>query len=365
MSTALIGIGSNLGDRRENVRRALELLTQSPGIEVVAKSRLYASKPIGGPHGQGDYVNAAAVLRTSLAPHALLKALQHVETQLGRTRSQRWAPRMIDLDLLLFDEEIVEDNDLILPHSRMSFRRFVLAPAAEIAPEMVYPVTASRIDELLARLDHGPNYVAIGGCSSFFSVGDQPWLARRLHYVLDCPLVPWESLGWACLGSGSTFCPSVMSLEFYRRCADALSFDRWNAIPELQPLLDGPSVTSVVGSSARPAVGSFWFEEWRFHACMTQTERYSPPPPLEYRQLIQALEDLSEAVLSPKFVIWLKMPAARSSKFDEQRACCLVEMFRQSPCGPLLRLDTDDRDWMLSESIAAIKAMQPLDGDVS
>ena len=137
MSTALIGIGSNLGDRRENVRRALELLSDSPGIEVVARSRLCASKPVGGPHGQGDYVNAAAVLQTSLSPHALLKALQHVEAQLGRERNARWAPRTIDLDLLLFDEEIIEEDGHTLPHPRMSFRRFVLQPAAEILASMV------------------------------------------------------------------------------------------------------------------------------------------------------------------------------------------------------------------------------------
>jgi 2-amino-4-hydroxy-6-hydroxymethyldihydropteridine diphosphokinase len=356
MSTALIGIGSNLGDRRENVRRAFEQLTPSPGIEVVAKSRLYASKPIGGPHGQGDYVNAAAVLQTSLAPHALLKALQQVEAQLGRERNARWAPRTIDLDLLLFDEEIIEDDELTLPHPRMSFRRFVLEPAAEIAPEMVYPVTASRIDELLARLDRGPHYVAIGGVSR----EDQSWLASKLASVLESPIVH-DRIKNVPAPAGEA---AVKSLGQVLHWAALLNHVPWNANPRLRKLSDKLWVNTIEGWLLPPAISNFWYEEWRLWDCLFGDDvKGSPDGPSNYDLLFQGLAHRSQSVASPKLVIWLN-PTNRPHCKEDRLMCCLSEMFRNSRCGPLLRLNTDDRDWMLAESIAAIKAMQPLEGGV-
>jgi hypothetical protein len=266
---------------------------------------------------------------------------------------------------LLFDEEIIEGDDLILPHPRMSFRRFVLQPAAEIAPEMVYPVTASRINELLGRLDRGPHYVAIGGFASYIS-SSHSWLAKRLKQVMDCTLFRSRGLAMPDFAYSSTSRPGVKIVEFYKCWARALCRERWHASPQLHPLLEQSGERAVDALQTPPAVSDFWFEEWRFIACLLRTEKNgnSPATPEDHR-LLEELEELSQTVVSPKLVIWLDTFSASSADIEKRWSACLVQTFRQSPCGPLLRLDTDDRDWMLSESIAAIKAMQPLDGDVS
>ena len=118
---------------------------------------------MGGPGGQPAYLNAAAVLQTSLSPQALLAELQKAEADLGRQRSEHWGPRTIDLDLLLYDNLTLADPDLVIPHPRMAWRRFVLEPAAEVAPEMLHPGTGWTIARLLEHLNQTPWYLAIAG----------------------------------------------------------------------------------------------------------------------------------------------------------------------------------------------------------
>jgi 2-amino-4-hydroxy-6-hydroxymethyldihydropteridine diphosphokinase len=131
--TAYLGLGSNLGDRAAALAGALAALRARPGIEVTRVSSLYATDPVG-PVPQGEFLNAAAEVRTRLGPRELLAACLEIEAGLGRLRTERWGPRAIDLDLLLFGELRMEEPDLVLPHPRMRERAFVLAPLAEIAP---------------------------------------------------------------------------------------------------------------------------------------------------------------------------------------------------------------------------------------
>ncbi len=147
--TAYIGLGSNLGDRAATLARAVEMLRQSPGVESVEVSSLYETAPMGGPSMQGLYLNAAAAVRTSLAPEPLLDLLLSLEVSLGRERRERWGPRTIDLDLLLYDERVIQTERLTLPHPRMHDRRFVLEPLAELAPGAVHPVLRRTVTELL------------------------------------------------------------------------------------------------------------------------------------------------------------------------------------------------------------------------
>ena len=135
MAVAYIALGSNLGDRPALLDRALAELRGRTGVEVVHVSSLYETAPVGGPAGQGPYLNAAAELRTELAAAALLRLLLEVESGLGRVRTERDGPRTIDLDLLLYDDVVRDDNELTLPHPRLHQRLFVLQPLAEIAPE--------------------------------------------------------------------------------------------------------------------------------------------------------------------------------------------------------------------------------------
>ena len=161
-TTVYIALGSNLGDRRANLDRAVELLRQRPFSEIqsVRVSTYHETDPVGGPPGQGKYLNAVAQLSVNIPPLMLLKALLAIEEQIGRVRTERWGPRLIDLDLLLYDTDIVDIHeggvDLKLPHPLMHERRFVLAPLVEIAPLAVHPVLQSTAADLLQRLDAPP-----------------------------------------------------------------------------------------------------------------------------------------------------------------------------------------------------------------
>jgi 2-amino-4-hydroxy-6-hydroxymethyldihydropteridine diphosphokinase len=150
---AHIGIGSNLGERRETIAAALELLAAEDGLEVVAVSSLRETEPVGY-EGQPRFLNAAAALETSLSPRELLERLLEIERRLGRTRGEgpRFGPRTIDLDLLLYGDETVDEPGLTVPHPRLAERRFALEPLAELDPGLVVPGHGS-VQALLAGLE--------------------------------------------------------------------------------------------------------------------------------------------------------------------------------------------------------------------
>src|SRR5262245_24890681 len=148
MANCLLSLGSNLGDRGAHLQASLRCLGSLPQTSLIAQSSFRDTNPVGGPAAQDPYLNAAALIETSLALHQLLAQLQRIENELGRIRTERWGPRTIDLDLLLYDQLEIESPELTLPHPRMSFRRFVLEPAAEIAAEMVYPINGWTIRRL-------------------------------------------------------------------------------------------------------------------------------------------------------------------------------------------------------------------------
>ncbi len=160
-STAYIGLGSNLGDRRGNLDLAVHILRNWPFITAVRVSSFFETEPVGGPAGQNPYVNAVAEIQTVLKPRELLQILLEKEKQLGRVRgSERNLPRTLDLDLLLYDDLVQSDAELTLPHPRLHERWFVLAPLAEIAPELIHPVLGRSMRDLLAGLEASP---AAGG----------------------------------------------------------------------------------------------------------------------------------------------------------------------------------------------------------
>jgi 2-amino-4-hydroxy-6-hydroxymethyldihydropteridine diphosphokinase len=136
VSRAYVALGSNLGDRVANLQYAVDALAAADGVEVIDVSRVYETAPVGGPP-QDAYLNAVVSIDTALDPHELLALGQRVERDAHRVRAERWGPRTLDVDLLLYDDVRLDEADLTVPHPRMWERGFVLAPLRDVAPALV------------------------------------------------------------------------------------------------------------------------------------------------------------------------------------------------------------------------------------
>jgi len=148
--TVYIALGSNLGDRPANLHAALVAL--APEVTVLAESRVYETPPWGY-EDQPAFLNMAVRAETDLKPEALLAYLKQIEAQLGREKNIRWGPRLIDLDILFYDDLVIETPPLVVPHPRLHERGFVLVPLTDVAPEFVHPVFGKRVRELLEGID--------------------------------------------------------------------------------------------------------------------------------------------------------------------------------------------------------------------
>lgn len=161
MTSCLLGLGSNIGDREAALRTVLADIASLPDVQIVKHSAWYRSTPVGGPAGQDEFLNAAALIETTIPPLRLLDELKTLETRHGRKQSDRWAAREIDIDILLYGSEVDETAMLSLPHPRMSYRRFVLDPATEVAPRMLHPIIGWPVERLLLHLNAASDSVAI------------------------------------------------------------------------------------------------------------------------------------------------------------------------------------------------------------
>ena len=146
-----LGLGSNLGDRLEYLQAAVDTLTETPDIVPVAVSGVYETDPIGGPEGMGPFLNAVLLLDTMLAARTLVERALAVEDAYGRSREERWGPRTLDVDVLAVGQEVINEDDLIVPHPLIAERGFVLPPWAEVHPEFDIP-GLGRVGELASRL---------------------------------------------------------------------------------------------------------------------------------------------------------------------------------------------------------------------
>ena len=192
MTTAYIALGGNLGDRRSYIKLALKMLAETKNIQVSGVSDIVETAPLGTTE-QPNYLNAVAELKTSLKPESLLKKLNEIENQLGRLRREKWSPRTIDLDILLFDNQVKYSPELTVPHPQMQLRSFVLDGLCQFNGELTHPVMKVPLNELKARLNgcdfvldpDKPQLVSVAGN---IGVG-KTTLAKKLAGLFGCELL--------------------------------------------------------------------------------------------------------------------------------------------------------------------------------
>ncbi|MEN6457470.1 MAG: 2-amino-4-hydroxy-6-hydroxymethyldihydropteridine diphosphokinase [Thermoguttaceae bacterium] len=346
MPVCLIGLGSNQGDRRAALDRATDCLAAHPHIHAVSHSTWRETAPVGGPKGQTAFLNGAVRIETSLDPHELLDCLQEIENQLGRRRAEHWGPRTIDLDLLLYDERTIETPSLTAPHPRLAFRRFVLEPAAEVAPTMRHPKIGWSIARLLEHINTTPRYVAIAG-----SIGaGKTHLAQRLADELAGQLIAeqpdWTRLDKFYADTGGLAWQT--ELEFLRHRADLLT-------------------TPKPPNEASWTLTDFWFEQSAAFARVWLSND-------QQAALLRQQEQWLPTVPRPRLVVLLTAPAKllASRVSGRGRPCerrlsaeqleriqqAVIEQTARQDVGPVLRLSSEDADAAFAEALAAVRGME-------
>ncbi|MDS1030304.1 2-amino-4-hydroxy-6-hydroxymethyldihydropteridine diphosphokinase [Bacillota bacterium LX-D] len=152
MAVAFIGLGSNLGDKQANIKRAIEMLNGHEEVDVTKISPNYETEPVGYAE-QDNFFNAVVAVETSLTPLKLLELCLNIEQELKRVRKIKWGPRTIDLDILLYDDLIIKTEQLTVPHPYLHERWFALKPLNDLAPNLIHPVLGESVSELLAELE--------------------------------------------------------------------------------------------------------------------------------------------------------------------------------------------------------------------
>jgi 2-amino-4-hydroxy-6-hydroxymethyldihydropteridine diphosphokinase len=359
MPVCLISLGSNEGNRQENLDAAVTRLAAHPQIKLIGRSSLRETIPIGGSTDQGSFLNGAVKLETSLAPHELLGVLQQIERELGRRRAERWGPRPIDLDLLLYDELVLATPELALPHPRMAWRRFVLEPAAEVADSMVHPTIGWSIARLLAHLNDSMPYVAVTGPIA----AGKSRLAERLAQAISGRLLS-EQPDWSQLDAfyaDPTGQAWATETEFLDQRARLLTKGTFCFFDACRP-------SPVEESRMSPFVLSdFWFEQSAAFA-----RAWLPAERLE--AYLEQYERLRQKVVTPRLVVLLDVPAvellrrvrSRGRKCEQRLTAEQLERIRQAvvdqaarpDVGPVLRTGSDDPDAVLAEVLAAARGME-------
>lgn len=347
MPACLIGLGSNQGNRREILEAAVSRLAEHPRIELLAHSRWHETSAVGGPAGQPCFLNGALKLETALAPHELFECLRQIETQLGRRREERWGPRTIDLDLLLYDEQVFDTPVLTLPHPRMAWRRFVLEPAAEVAGEMVHPTIRWSIARLLEHLNTSPPYVAVtGGIAS-----GKSRLAERLAAELPARQIEER--------------PDWTRLELFYADPAGQGWETEREFLDQRAELLRSDAPEWLGD--RWTVSDFWFDQSAAFA-----RAWLPKERID--DYVERFERLRLTVPRPRLIVLLDVPAeelldrvrGRGRSCERRLTVEQLERIRRevaeqagrSGLGPVLRLQSDDHDTIIAEVLAAARGTE-------
>ena len=327
MPTCLIALGSNLGDRAQVLGRAVQAVASLPSTQLSAVSSWHSTAPVGGPAGQGEFLNGALLVETRLPAAELHRLLKQTEVAAGRTPGARWAERVLDLDILLYGDTVLVTPELTLPHPRMAFRRFVLAPAAEIAAEMRHPTIGWSISELLVHLETATPYVAVTATDRDKSHELAVRVAERgSARLIEDRYSP--KTGARPVESSSRNLQS--GIELARHRAARLNRAAWPAEPAW-------------------TISSFWFDDvllWAEGAA--EGER---------QELIAAWQAALPGLVRPKLLVFLDQRAAPNHVLADPRAQRLEDLVSRPGLGPILRLSTERLDENVAEVVAAMDAM--------
>jgi 2-amino-4-hydroxy-6-hydroxymethyldihydropteridine diphosphokinase len=323
-------------------------------VQIVAASRQRQTAAIGGPPDQPAYLNAAVLIETALSPHELARHLSAVEKLLGRQRGERWAARTIDLDLLLYDELTIVTPTLTVPHPRMAIRRFVLEPAAEVAPDMVHPGIGWTVARLLEHLNQAASYLALAGPMGAGKTTLLDALAARgavdpLREVVDDALLTAFYADPAARAWGT-------EIELLRRRHAQLVSRRWPAPPERWPT-----------PPERWVASDWWFDQSRCFARVSldgaQFERFEH----QWRSLRLEVPQAKLVVLldAPNDVLRQRL-AKRGRPYEAELGDDELDRVRDSisawasqpGIGPVLRIEAVDFARTMAEVLAALASMQ-------
>lgn len=335
MARSLIALGSNLGNREQTLDWVVDRLGQIPGLRVLAQSRWRETVPVGGPSDQGRFLNGAVVIETTRGPAELLAVLQQLESERGRRRETRWGPRTLDLDILLYDQMILETPTLTIPHPRMAWRRFVLEPATEVGGEMVHPTTGWTVQRLLRHLNEAPAYVALTGSPG---VGKTS-LAARLAKLVGAQLISPES--------------APRRLEAAEADSSSIAWDI-----ELEFLEERTRLLAAERSqwrTAGPWISDFWLGQCLAYAAVCL-------PRQQQAAFRQKWEEACGRVVAPKLIVLLAPstepnPAQEQRRREQVRRAILAQT-AQPGLGPVLRLTDLAPECAVAEIQAAIEAMR-------